>query len=122
MAKLWICDRLFTFILVGEASGDRKDCAGPDGGMVRVFVKAGSTPDGVGCCEWGRKCGLGGVGAACLAAGAVVLGSELFCCCDRWPGVELDCGAAESAMGTSADGATTRGALVLEDGDGRTGV
>jgi hypothetical protein len=52
----------------------------------------------------------------------VVLGSELFCCCDRWLDVELDCGAAESAMGTSADEATTRGALVLEEGDGRTGV
>jgi hypothetical protein len=129
MAKLWMCDKLLTLMRVGDVSGDRKDCAGegctgvgPDEGTVRVFAKAGSTPEGVGCCERGRKFGLGGVGTACKVAGAVELGSELLCCWDRWLGVELDCGAPESAMGTSADEATARGALALDEGDGRTGV
>lgn len=122
MAKLWMCDRLLTLMRVGEASGDRRDCAGEGWGTVRVFATAGSVPEGVGCCERGRKVGLGGVGTAWSAAGAVEFGSKLLCCCDRWLGVELDCGAPESAMGTSADEATGRGALALEDGDGRTDV
>jgi hypothetical protein len=116
---------------VGDAAGDCKDCAGegwtgagPDEGTIRLFAKApeaGFAPDGVGCCECGRTCGLGGVGAVCCAADALELCSGL-CCCDCWLGVELDGGAPESAMGTSAGGAATRGALALDEGDGRTGV
>ena len=115
----------------GEAAGERNDCAGEgwsgaatDEGTVRVFGRepeAGLEFEG---CECGRKRGLGGVGTACCDVGVpVVVGWGLLCCCcDGWPGVELDCGAPESAMGTSAGGTTTRGALALDVDDGRTGV
>lgn len=131
MAKLWMCERLLTLIRVGEAAGDCKEWAGEGwtgAGAVeatgRVFVKApeaGAEPEGVGCCECGRKHGLGGVGAGCCVAAVPVPSWELLCC-DRWPGVELDCGAPVSAMGTSAGGATARGALAADEGEGRTGV
>lgn len=75
MAKLWMWERLLTLMRVGEAAGDRSEWAGegwtgadPVGGMGRVFVKApeaGFEPEDVGCCECGRKHGLGGVWAAC---------------------------------------------------------
>ena len=131
-AKLWMWERLLTLMRLGDGAGDRKDWAGegwmgacPVEGMVLVFVKApeaGFEPEGAGWCEWGRKHGLaGGAGSACV--GAVVGASwELLWCCDRWLGVELDCGAPVSAMGTSAGGATTRGAFALGEGEGRTGV
>jgi hypothetical protein len=129
MAKLCMCDRLLTLMRVGEVCGDRRDCAGedctgagPDEGTIRLFAKAGSTPEGVGCCERGWKFGLGGVATVCLVAVTVELGSKLLCCCDRWLDVELDCGAPESAMGTSADEATARGALALAEDDDRTGA
>lgn len=135
MAKLWICDKLFTLIRLGDAdtesAGDRKeragDCEGgsPDGCTGRAFAKppgVGFVP-GVGCCECGRHCGLGGVGARCWEGVWVWLGSEESCCCDRWTGVELDGGAPESAIGTSAGGGATRGeGLTLAAVDGRTGV
>lgn len=72
MAKLWMWERLLTLMRLGEAAGDRNDCAGegctgvgPVEGMARVFAKvpeAGFEP-GVGCCECGRNLGLGGVAA-----------------------------------------------------------
>jgi hypothetical protein len=89
-----------------------------------LFVKApeaGAAADGVGCWGCGRTYGLGGVGAIWCEADALELCSGL-CCCDRWLGVELEGGAPESAMGTSAGGAAIRGALALDDGDGRTEV
>jgi hypothetical protein len=125
-------ERLLTLIRLGDATGDRRDWAGegwtgagPVEGMVLVVEKAaeaGFEPEGVGCCECGRKQGLAGAGAGCCAEAVAALRWELLCCCDRWLGVELDCGAPESAMGTSADGATTRGAFALGEGEGRTGV
>jgi hypothetical protein len=88
---------------LGDAAGDRRDCAGEG---------TGTEPDGVGCCDCGRKRALGGVGACSVVV-----------CCDRWLGVELDGGAPESAIGTSAGGVVTaRGALAFDEGDGRTGV
>ena len=115
MAKLWMCERLLTLIRVGEAAGDCKEWAGEGwtgAGAVeatgRVFVKApeaGAEPEGAGCC-----------------VAAVPVPSWELLCCDRWPGVELDCGAPVSAMGTSAGGATARGALAADEGEGRTGV
>lgn len=117
---------------LGDGAGERRDWAGegwtgaePVEGMVLVFVKApeaGFEPEGVGCCECGRKQGLAGAWAADGAESVLALRWELLCCCDRWLGVELDCGAPESAMGTSADGAPTRGAFALGEGEGRTGV
>jgi hypothetical protein len=105
---------------LGDTAGDRKDCAGegtgtgaetePDRGSAKA-ADAESEPDGVGCCECGWKRALDGVGAR----------SEVLCC-DRWLGVELDGGAPDSAMGTSAGGVTARGALADDEGDGRTGV
>jgi hypothetical protein len=132
MAKLWMWDKLLTLILLGEQAGDCREWAGegctgagPDEGTVRVFAnapEAGLEPVGVGCWECGRTRGLGGTGAVSCEADALELCSAVLCCCECWLGVELDGGAPESAMATSAGGATTRGALALDDGDGRTGV
>ena len=76
MAKLWMWDRLFTLMRLGdeavESTAERRewagDCEGPspeEGPADREFVEAGSMPDGVGCEERGWKRGLGGVGACC---------------------------------------------------------
>lgn len=54
MAKLWICDKLVTLILRGDAdvesAGERRDCAGEG---CAAEAGRGWVPDGVGCCDWG---------------------------------------------------------------------
>lgn len=54
MAKLWICDKLVTLILRGDAdvesTGERRDCAGEG---CAAEAGRGWVPDGVGCCDWG---------------------------------------------------------------------
>ena len=75
VAKLCMCERLFTFIRRGDADveskGDRsdpigdswaeEDVEGMDLGFDSVFGVA-LVAVGVGCCECGRKRGLGGGG------------------------------------------------------------
>jgi hypothetical protein len=96
MAKLWIWDKLLTLMRLGEAevesAGERSEGAGE--GCTGTAAGAG-----VGCCDCGRKRGLVGVGAACWGTDVLV------CCCGRWPGVELEGGAPESGITTSAEGA-----------------
>lgn len=128
MAKLWMCDKLLTLMRRAEAeaesAGERSECTGEAwvdvvgaGGMARA-----GAPEGVGCCDWGRTRGLGGVGAACEGPAALDPDAGTPCC-GRWAGGVLDGGALESAMGTSAAGATRCGATRAAAADGgRTGA
>lgn len=123
-------DKLFTLIRCNdaedEAKGERsallgEGCAERDkeegrGRGIAGFGVALAT-DGAGCSERGWKRGLGGGWRL-----AVVLASEGVCC-GGCAGVEVDGGAAGSAMSTSPAGATIRGGgLAFTCGEGRTGV
>jgi hypothetical protein len=123
-------DRLLTLIRCWDAdvaNGDRGawlEDSGVDRDMAEGTVGGWAAalgvelvPAGVGCSECGRKRGLGG---GCRLA--PVLASDGVDC-EGCAGVELDAGATESAMGTSADGATIRGdGFALACVEGRTGV
>lgn len=129
-----MCDRLLTLIRRGEeaaeSSGDRSvvigDCCADEGAeegtgrgfeKVRGVVRAAA---GVCCCDCGRKRGLGG--GSCAGTCDAELAADAACC-DGSAGVEVEGGGSESAIGTSAGGATIRGGgLVPTCGDGRTGV